>query len=242
MINFEKKILEIIKERNLSTKDIERMKIGSDTSLDSYHKSIGYCQSFIEETVLPTMKGLLNVSNLEKALQGLFYRLYCLNSSILKLNQITHFQTITSSSRTLYELYLDTELLVNSLITNGIEKYYLFSSVQKLKSAKKIKNFFKDKNIDFDYSKHEQFLINNEESLKCKIGKVWGINKNGNPKYPQHWSGLNTCDLIVQEKLINIIKSLISRIFMSEYIRIIVGMFTLTQQEFMDSMKNIIKV
>jgi uncharacterized protein DUF5677 len=196
MINFKSKTIKLLKEKKLSYDDIKKLKYNSDNSIEAYFKAIGYCQSFIDETVTPTVKSLLSTSNLEKAIQGIFFRMYCLNTSILKLNQVRDFQTVTSITRTFFELYVDAELLIDNLIKNGVHKYFEFTRVQKLKSARKVVRFYKDKTISFDHSKHEKFIINEESDIESSIKKLWGNTKSGDLMKPTHWSGLNASERV----------------------------------------------
>ncbi len=196
MIDFSKRINEILKENDLDYKSIRNMKYESDNSIDAYYSSIQYCHSFCKETILPSIKSLLKTSESEKAIQGIFYRMFSLTSSILNLNQVIHFQSIISSTRTLFELFLDSELLINNHVSNGIKKYFEFIEVQKLKMAKKVTNFYKSKNFDFDYTKHENFIKNNEYKITNNISELWGTRKNGKIKFPEHWTNLNTADRV----------------------------------------------
>lgn len=193
MINFTAEIKKLLKEGNLTEKDISKLESKDEYKIDAFFKAMDYVQSFSKEIVYPLTQSLINANDKEKYLINTYYRLYCIILSILKLNQVKYFQTIAASVRSLFELYLDLILLIEEILENTIPKYLNFKLVQKYKTAQKITRFYENHpTYKFNVLPHKEFINNNKGEINNIVLKLWGKTKINKPNFPDHWSGIST--------------------------------------------------
>jgi hypothetical protein len=110
------------------------------------------------------------------------------------LKAVVHQQCITSAERSVLELYVDMELLHRNVFVDGTDRILAHIKVQKVKAARRIIKFYTT-NPDLDtnpsYTEpHRAFLATSKELTLAKAEILWGKDKNGKLRLPDHWSGV----------------------------------------------------
>jgi hypothetical protein len=122
------------------------------------------------------------------ALHLLFGRIRFLSETLLSLTNVKHFQSIVGASRTAIELYVDMNLLAEDRIKNGVEKFFAFNRVQRLKSARRIVEFhtkhpgLRGNNL----SVYDSFIASHGAAIDTERARLWGAKAS-----PQHWTNIN---------------------------------------------------
>lgn len=148
---------------------------------------------YTQETVHPVTSGMLNLSDRETVILGLYYRTVGFCRTAIELKSVIHQQSLTSAERSVIELYVDMELVHRSAIPNAVAKVIAFGDWQKLKAARRMDKFFTD-NPAFDRQPskatvHRAFIASDEQRIMQQTAQLWGQNAK-----PEHWSGLNLVD------------------------------------------------
>jgi hypothetical protein len=146
-----------------------------------------------QETVHPVTSGMLNLTDREKVILGLYYRSVGFCRTALALKSVVHQQSLTSAERSVIELYVDMELVHRNAIPDAVAKVIAFADWQKLKAARRMDKFFTDNPaLDRQPSKatvHRAFIASDEQRIVQQTAQLWGQNAK-----PEHWSGLNLVD------------------------------------------------
>jgi hypothetical protein len=148
---------------------------------------------FTQESVHKVTRTLLSLSPREQAILGLYYRSIGFVRSAMELKSAVHQQTLTSTERSIIELYVDMELIHRNLIPDAVEKLEAFNEVQKLKAARRIDRFFAE-NPDLDEQPsratvHREYMKNHAARIDGRTQTLWGVGKK-----PEHWTGQNLID------------------------------------------------
>jgi hypothetical protein len=146
--------------------------------------------TYTQETVHPVTSGMLDLTDREKVILGLYYRSVGFCRTAIELKSVIHQQSLTSAERSVIELYVDMELVHRDAIPDAVAKVIAFSDWQKLKAARRRDEFFaKNPDLDKTPSKatiHRAFIASDEQRIVALVAKLWG------PKAkPEHWSGIN---------------------------------------------------
>jgi hypothetical protein len=110
------------------------------------------------------------------------------------LREEIHFQAAASGARGLFEIWVDLELLSKNLVENGVEKYRAFPKIERFRRALRIVEAGdRNPDIKINDSFHRQIAndLSKKQEIEALATKVWGVNKEGKPVYPDHWSGKN---------------------------------------------------
>ena len=123
----------------------------------------------------------------------MFWRLHCLTLSALKLSEPTDFQSRSAASRSAIEIYSDIELVHRNLPADAVARFHAFSDTQRLRAARNIVRFLND-NSDLDqqpspYDPQREFIGKHEARIDKQTAALWGVQKNGAPVNPDHWTG-----------------------------------------------------
>ena len=146
--------------------------------------------TYTQETVHPVTSGMLGLTDREKVILGLYYRLVGFCRTAIELKSVIHQQSLTSAERSVIEIYIDMELIHRDAIPDAVEKVIAFSDWQKLKAARRRDEFFTE-NPDLDKTPsratvHRAFIASDEQRIVALVATLWG------PKAkPEHWSGVN---------------------------------------------------
>jgi len=153
------------------------------------------CFEYSQKKMIPLLKQIINPTNKEKAIIGIFFRIQAWMATLNSMNKTVHFQGVASAARSLFELLLD--ILIIKKDSTGIEaeKYLFFPEIEKFKVAKRIVEFVDNNassqiNVDI-YRKY----INDKQKTKNiyqNLRNLWSIKQSkGIKSFPNHWSGKN---------------------------------------------------
>jgi hypothetical protein len=124
----------------------------------------------------------------ELALNLLFGRVRLLIETLLVLTNVRHFQSIVGASRTAVELYVDMHLLARDVIPDGVEKFFVFDRVQRLRSARRMVDFH-DKHPDLrerGVEPFRKFATEQGAAIDADRVRLWG-----DKAKPDHWTNTN---------------------------------------------------
>ncbi len=148
-----------------------------------------------KEFINPLIETFMKPSKYEQCLKTLYMRMFLLVQSLAKLDNAEDFQTVISTSRTLFEIYADIKLMVkyfpeDPLLPEKFEEIAIFKRFQK---ANRLSEFlkenpqFEDNGSAKEFSEDEK-VINKLSTLCSKFD--WDLNSKGLPKPIEHWSGI----------------------------------------------------
>lgn len=143
---------------------------------------------FMNWCVLPALNTLVSPTPKENALNLLSGRIRLLIESLLVLTNVRHFQSIVGASRTAIELYVDLHLLARNSIPNGVEKFFAFDRVQRLKAARRMVDFhdrhagLRERGVDA----FRDYIAQHAAAIDADREQLWGLGQR-----PDHWSNIN---------------------------------------------------
>jgi hypothetical protein len=150
---------------------------------------------YTQETVTPVVQGLLNPSQREQIVAGLYYRSIGFCRTACELKHVVHQQALTSAERSVIELFVDMALIHNNIVDKGVERFLAFTDSQKLKAARRMDAFYiKYPALDSNPSHaapHRAFIVSDAARVEAERELYWGKDKNGKPIKPEHWSGMD---------------------------------------------------
>lgn len=126
------------------------------------------------------------------ALRTLQARITSLLVSLSQLNHPVHAQAVAATSRIVFELSLDTQLLHSDAYGNGLDRFVLFTDVERLRSATKLVQYDNGHpgEIARSTAPERDFIAANHERLRPAAERMWGLRTPGS--WPPHWSGEDT--------------------------------------------------
>ena len=159
---------------------------------DATFEGVRAAHTFHKFYLKPLLQGLIIQSPKEEAIVGLHYRLAAYLTSLCRLNAPIHFQAVAASSRSIFELGLDTVLISQDSTNESIERLQAFTRVERYRVAKKAVDFFSVNPVpaDMDISKQRALCsdLNQKLQIESLIDQYWGRNRNGDLIWPKHWS------------------------------------------------------
>lgn len=122
---------------------------------ESSHKATVIISKFVDDEIVPILQSVVTTTAAEEAMIGLYYRLVLLARSMTMLDDPQHFQTVRSTARTAFELFLDVDQLAkDSLLA---DKFFAYTTVAKYDSARKLIDALdKHPNIDPHRYRHQR--------------------------------------------------------------------------------------
>jgi len=163
----------------------------SKTLIDAWYDGTKHMCDFSREVMLPVLRQLLNPSGKETAVRDTFYRLCLFLRSIVDLNRLDHFQSIASAARSIFELWIDLELLAQDTSGDAVRRYEAFPELERYRRAGQIVQFADahPNAITMDISRQRSFCADPERQRR--LMSVWGTNRVGGQNFPDHWSREN---------------------------------------------------
>lgn len=170
--------------------------------LSAYHDGLQQAVEFVQREVVPVLNGQLNLKEMEEAVIGLFYLVHALASSGTRLNNKIDFVAISGNARTVFELLLDLRLLTASDSSSAtIAQFRAFAEVDRFKKARRLVDFqskhpeLTDVSI-LDSKSRKEFVeaAGKADLVEKKVEALWGRDRNGKLRWPEHWSGLGIAD------------------------------------------------
>ena len=149
---------------------------------------------FIVSVMEPILLGQLNLTDRQLAIVGSYYRIVGWLKVLRELNSPAHYQAVSSSARSIFELMLDIKLIHSDTSDNLVKKFHAFPEIEKYRAAKNLVSYCeKTNNNKIQYSNQKKFIDGDEKSIAIEslVIKLWGTNSKGKPNWPKHWSGKN---------------------------------------------------
>jgi hypothetical protein len=154
------------------------------TAVERFFTVLKSLNEFDKLEVQGVLAGQVSKSDEEMCVYGLYLRGRANVQSLLSLKQAMDFQAIVMLARNLFELSVDVKLL--DLVQDAIEKFSVFSEVEKLRAAKKtvaFKAVHPESKVDTAIL--SAFIANNEAAIEAQRKRLWpGISP------LKHWSGM----------------------------------------------------
>lgn len=159
----------------------------SDLSLETqtniWFGGTKYITEFSRAVMVPILNGQVGLSEKESGIIELYFRMLLLMETIIHLNNVRHFQTVASTVRSLFELWIDIAILVQDSKGLLTEKFIQFVERERYRVAKNI--------VDYDDSNPgvlRDVLVEREYCADPeRIKKYKGVKL----KAGEHWSGQN---------------------------------------------------
>lgn len=158
------------------------------TLIDAWYDGTKHMCHFSREVMLPMLKQLLKPSTQERAVRDTFYRLCLFLRSIVELNKLDHFQSVASAARSIFELWIDLELLAQDTSGEAVRQYDAFAELERYRRAEQIVRFADahPNAIAMDISRQRSFCTDPERQRR--LASEWGTNRAGKQNFPDHWS------------------------------------------------------
>jgi hypothetical protein len=170
--------------------------IGPDeaTAVERFFTVLKSLNEFDRMEVQGVVAGQLTRSDREDRVYALYLRARANIQSLLALKQAMDFQAIVMLARNLFELSVDVKLL--DVVPNAVEKFSVFSEVEKLRAAEKIVAFkTKHPASKVDTAIVGAFIANNKASIEAQRVALWPETKptkqSPKGKSVRHWSGMD---------------------------------------------------
>jgi hypothetical protein len=170
--------------------------IGPDeaTAVERFFTALKSLNEFDKMEIQGVVAGQLGKTDRENRVYGLYLRARANVQSLLALKQAMDFQAIVMLARNLFELSVDVKLL--DMVPNAVDKFSLFSEVEKLRAAEKIVAFKKKHPASkVDTTIVAAFIANNQVSIEAQRVTLWPETKptkqQPKGKALTHWSGMN---------------------------------------------------
>jgi hypothetical protein len=161
---------------------------------ESFYKGTQVINNFCETEIIPKLKSNKSQEDKDIAITGIYYRMFLLVSSASLLNSYKYYQSIASIARSLFELYLDINIIISDSTDNSVKKFIKYPEVDKYRAASKIVNYVaSNPESSIDVSVQKQFLAGEDKriSIESMVEEYWGRTRNGKLNWPNHWTGKN---------------------------------------------------
>jgi Family of unknown function (DUF5677) len=111
------------------------------TIVDAHFDGTRCMHDFSREVMLPVLKTLLVLSPQEIAVRDTYYKMYLLLGSALVMNNLDHFQSVASLTRSIFELSLDLKILAKDQTGEDARKYNEFPEIERYRAAEQLVKF-----------------------------------------------------------------------------------------------------
>ncbi len=159
------------------------------TIVDAYFDGTRFMHDFSRDVMLPVLRTLLSPTAQEIAARDTYYKMCLLLRSALVLNTLEHFQSVASLTRSLFELWLDLQILAQDQTGDAVRSYHEFPEIERYRVAEQLVNFadVSPNMLKGDISVQRAFLA--DPQRKQRIDAARGTTSSGKRgRYPEHWS------------------------------------------------------
>ena len=158
--------------------------------IDAYYDGTRYIEEFNREVMIPILGMLLQPSDQEVAVRDVYFKIsLMLLRSVLVMNNLSNFQALAMVSRSMFEQWVDLNILANDYTGEAVEKYNDFPEVERYRVAEKLIEFAAvNPTFTTDLSHHRSFV--SEPSRIARIGLL-PKDKRGRTCFPDHWTNKN---------------------------------------------------
>jgi hypothetical protein len=155
------------------------------TQNDAWYDGTKYMHDFAREVMVPVLSKLLKPSEQETAATETYFRMFLLLESIIALNKVRHFQSVDSATRSLFELWLDLEIIARDKTGEAAKLYREFPELERFRVAGQVVKFSDDnpRALEMDISPQRAFHSNPARQKKF-----------GCFKKRAHWTGKGARD------------------------------------------------
>jgi hypothetical protein len=165
--------------------------------ISSYHDGLKEAVDFVQSKIIGILDGQINLSQQEETVLGIFLRIHALACSLVRLNQKIDFNAVAVIARTLFELLLDMKLLSSPNIKQKeLDRFFSFSEIDRFRKARRIVDLQNKhpelvNNSLLDSTERKEFVgqTGMKDAIELKVDSLWGRDKKGKLKWPNHWSG-----------------------------------------------------
>ena len=177
----------------LNARDIEIIiNNPSKENLDAHYDAIRENIDYIDKSFLPIIANQINLSDKERIITDLFSRIRLWVHSVVLMNNKLCFQGIAAATRSIFELFIDINLIDRDSTGLCIKQYMTFSEVERFRSAQlmiQYQDIHPESKIG-DFAKHLYSQPDKKIEIIGLIQNIWGkaLNKKGELNYPRHWS------------------------------------------------------
>jgi hypothetical protein len=169
----------------ISLEELAELPLLSDAPLriqnDAWYDGTRFLSEFAQTVSNPVLNSLLDPSSTERAAITIYFRMGLILEAIVALKNIRYFQTVAASTRSLFEHWLDLELIVGDTTDRNAQKFFEFPEAQKFWTAKRLVEFAETSpdSVKRDIAAQRAFISN--EARQKKFAK----------RTHDHWSGKN---------------------------------------------------
>lgn len=157
------------------------------TLIDAWFDGTKHMHDFAEQVMLPQLRALFAVSPREEAIRDTYFRLCLFLRSIVALNRLDHVQTVAASARSIFELWIELELLARDQTDQAAAKQRLFAEVERFKHAEQIIRYAAD-NPGWEMNVSAQKAFCSEER-RARLVKDAGASSWSDLRKRPHWTG-----------------------------------------------------
>lgn len=158
---------------------------------DGFYIGVKLVSEYMRKSYHGLLKHIINPSDRDKNLLGMYIRAMAWMSTIATLNKPEYFQAIVSGNRALLEIFVDMCLLSYDKTDSSILKMNWWEKSAKYKAAKTFVNFYQSigEAVPDEYQSILDFVTKNKKEIETKRLELWP-NKKNTPRHPQNrWTG-----------------------------------------------------
>jgi len=140
------------------------------------------------------ISSILSPTPRETCFLATYYQTAGIVDSLLRLDNVSHFQGAAMLTRALFELAVDIKLI--DRVPQGWAKMVFFADVDKLRCARRMIAFAnQNPTRNIDVSSQDAFVTNNQQRIEHNHKTLWPpAQAGGKLQKLTHWSGLNLAD------------------------------------------------
>ena len=148
--------------------------------------------AFVDEVMIPLLRGLMQPNDKEQAIICTYYRMCLVMRAIKALNNVQHFQTVASTVRSLFELWLDIRMLAADSKGDLVRGYHAFPEIERYRVAEQLTSYANQHPgaIKLDLTPQITFLQNSAVTSRVVGSKI--KSRAGKLDFPSHWSGVKS--------------------------------------------------
>ena len=148
---------------------------------------------YVKTQLIKELKGREDGRTSRTAILSIYGRIFLWVQSMIKLDGPEHCLALAANVRAILELYVDLNLVDQDRITDGVEKYFLFPTVEKCRNAKSIIDTRKQFHLTTtnETTPVDEYLRkpeNSDRKIDDLKAQLWGKTKKGSIAKPKHWT------------------------------------------------------
>ena len=158
---------------------------------DAFFRGTRDLAAYVESEICPILQAQIAKSEYEEAVCVTYYRIALLLRGLSALNDPCHFQFANTTARTIFELFLDIELLLRE--RSSAARFHAFTEVSRFHKGLQLVEYL-NSTPTIDKSPHQhviQFVA--DLTRRSRIEQLcinhWGTANSTKPRWPDHWSG-----------------------------------------------------